>query len=206
MNENKKMTEADAKAQEAEAVSATEAKAKADAEAQLEGDAAAKLKADIAAADVPPMTDADVAEAKAKAKADAQAKEATDAQADAKVSVPATGDADKLKADIAEAGDNAKAKATTSTPKKPRKAKGAAPLDAGKLRELIAVVEAGNAPTQRGNLIHRLETEEGAKLTNSEGLVSITLAGIARTASSEAKAMDLWCSAARRACMNGEAM
>lgn len=109
-------------------------------------------------------------------------------------------DAVKDAAAVAKAKADAEAK-----PKKTRKAKDA-PLDADKLRELIAVVEEGNVLTQRVNLLQRLETEEGAVLVSDENAVLFTLAGITREAPSENVVLDLWCSAARRACLSGDAV
>lgn len=141
------------------------------------------------------------AEAKAKEAAEVQMAAQTKVDAEAKAAAAA-----KLKADMAEAQANAKTKATASKPQKPRKGKEATPMNADKLRELIAVVEAGNVPTQRSDLIHRLEVEELANLDDEDGTFILTLAGITRTGPSHAKVLELWCSAARRACMNAEAV
>lgn len=71
--------------------------------------------------------------------------------------------------------------------------------DPGKLRELIALIEAENVPHLRAGLIDQLASHKG-KVTFSAGTYTARIAGISATATmGEGTALENWCQHARRA-------
>jgi membrane protein involved in colicin uptake len=188
-------TEADAKSKQLAADAAAAEKANAEtaatlvAEQQAEADAKAEAERQAEAQAV-----LDAAE---KAKVEEDAKAEAEQQAEAQAMLDAAEKA-KVEEDAVAADGKVKAKAA-------RKSKPV--LDAGKLRELIAVVEAGNTKLQRLDLVARLELEEGASLEDNGATYGVTMAGITASATSGVQgALANWCNAARRKCLSGEAV
>lgn len=90
-------------------------------------------------------------------------------------------------------------KTAETTPKKRAAAPRRAPsLDTTRLRSLAQVIEDLRL-TRQIDLVHRLETEEGAKIGEKRGVHTVKLAGITETGDTLGLALQNWGMAARRA-------
>lgn len=96
---------------------------------------------------------------------------------------------------------------TEAKPKPAAKPRAKPGLDAARLRRLAALIEELKA-TRLADLVHRLETEEGAKIADKGPAAgwAVNLAGIRATGTSgQHGALSNWANAARRAANAAEA-
>jgi CHASE1-domain containing sensor protein len=116
----------------------------------------------------------------------------------------AAAEAAQAKADAEAAAAKAAAEAQAKAPKgKEAKAKMAS---AAELRAAIAQVEAGNNGNQRAALVEAM-IEAGAKISYKADAVQMDWLGVKmQTTAGLTIALSTWCSKARRAILNGEAV